>query len=343
MHFNGWAINYPYSFRSWREEDWYRYLDILSYQGVNLFYLWPFIEIMPVPLSPEDQAYLEECRRVVDYAQKKHGMEVWIMQCTNRVAKDRCGVADPRLRPYWRPSQEDLNPGNPEHFQAIMASREAMYRIINNADGVCNIDSDPGFYPGSPLSDYVKVLQGCRTLLDRHNIHGKQTKLINWMLWGWGRAERFQHKGLADHQLADPAKSQAGIAGAVVADLLSVRVPASREFQFLPMCREEGVLAKTVFLPMASSKASPPIRRTNVQIDEIRGTFDGQVAAFPELVGVMGNVQTPLLQFPNLYFFTSTMQDLDYRKHLREAKYCWTCRGICTLNISNSLPTASWR
>ena len=135
MHLNGWAINYPYSFRCWQEEDWQRYLDILSYQGVNLFYLWPFIEIMPVPLSPEDEAYLQECRRIVDYAQKKHGMEVWIMQCTNRVAKDRCGVADPRLRPYWRPSQEDLNPGNPQHFRAIMNSREAMYRIINNADG----------------------------------------------------------------------------------------------------------------------------------------------------------------------------------------------------------------
>ena len=81
LHFNGWAFHYPYSFRSWREKDWCSYLDLLAYQGVNLFYLWPFIEIMPVPLSPEDRAYLEECARVVDYAQHKHGMEVWIMQC----------------------------------------------------------------------------------------------------------------------------------------------------------------------------------------------------------------------------------------------------------------------
>ena len=138
----------------------------------------------------EDQAYLEECRRVVEYAQQKHGMEVWIMQCTNRVARDRCGVEDPRLRPYWRPSQEDLNPGNPEHFQAIMASREALYRIVNNVDGVCNIDSDPGAYAGSPLSDYLKVLRGCRDLLDRHNLHGKQTKLVNWMWCGWGLPPR---------------------------------------------------------------------------------------------------------------------------------------------------------
>ena len=31
----------------------------------------------------------------------------------------------------------------------------------------------------------------------------------------------------------------------------------------------------------------------------------------PELAGVMGNVQTPLLQFPHVYFYTSAMWDLD--------------------------------
>jgi len=306
MHFNGWAFNYPYSFRSWREEDWHRYLDVLAYQGVTLFYLWPFIEIMPVPLSPEDQAYLEECRRVVDYAQKKHGMEVWIMQCTNRVAKDRCGVADPRLRPYWRPSQEDLNPGNPEHFQAIMASREAMYRIINNADGVCNIDSDPGFYPGSPLSDYMKVLQGCRAMLDRHNLHGKQTKLINWLLWGWGRTDRISPAGLDEHQLRALRGTKQGL-------------PEPWELMcthssFLPICRQEKVLERTIFLPYGSIEGEPSYPSTNVTIDAIRQTFDNPIDKFPELAGAMGNVQTPLLQFPNVYFYTSAMWDADYRK-----------------------------
>jgi len=37
MHFNGWAFGYPYTFRGWREEDWQRYLDILSYQGIICF------------------------------------------------------------------------------------------------------------------------------------------------------------------------------------------------------------------------------------------------------------------------------------------------------------------
>ncbi len=314
MHFNGWAFEYPYSFRSWREEDWHRYLDILSYQGINLFYLWPFIEIMPVPLSSEDHAYLEECRRVVDYAQQKHGMEVWIMQCTNRVAKDRCGVADPRLRPYWRPSQEDLNPGTPEHYQAIMTSREAMYRIINNADGVCNIDSDPGFFPGSPLSDYIKVLQGCRELLDKHNIHGKQAKLINWMLWGWGR-ENMNGDGLPEHQRLTLQQIKQGLPEPWELICSQFGFLPADQHQFLPVCREEKVLEKAVFLPYGIIEFEPSYPKTNLEIKGIRETFINQADKFPELAGAMGNVQTPLLQFPDVYFFTSIMFDTAYRKH----------------------------
>jgi len=304
LHFNGWPFAYPHSFRRWREEDWQRYLDILAYQGVNLFYLWPFMEIMPVPLSPEDQAYLEECRRIVDYAQKKHGMEVWIMQCTNRVAKDRCGVADPKARPYWRPSQEDLNPANPEHFQAIMASREALYRAINNVDGVCNIDSDPGFYPGSPIDDYVKVLQGCRELLDRHNIHGKQAMLMSWMWAGWGqKQEGFFDLGHQDRTVKSLKQALTGTWGLVPG-----------RFDFLPICRQNGLMDKTILLPYGMIEDEPSYPWTNVRINGIRTTMDKGFPANPDLTGVIGNVQTPLLQLPHIYFVTSCIWNLDYRK-----------------------------
>jgi hypothetical protein len=304
MHFNGWAFNHPYTFRSWREADWQRYLDILAYQGVNLFYLWPFMEIIPVPLSREDLAYLEECRRVVDYAQKKHGMEVWIMQCTNRVARDRCGVADPRRRPYWRPSQEDLNPGNPQHFQSIMSSREAMYRVINNVDGVCNIDSDPGYCAGSPLGDYLKVLRGCRALLDRHNLQGKQAKLVHWMWCGWGLPPgRAFDPG---HQVLTIQSMRGGLAepwGLV-----------SGTFGYLSQCRQQGVLAKTVLLPYGVIEGEPSYPATNLNIEAVRAAMEAHLLKNRDLLGVMGNVQTPLVQLPHVYFYTSSIRDLDYCK-----------------------------
>ena len=307
VHFNGWPLNYPYSFRSWREEDWQCYLDLLSYQGVNLFYLWPFVEIMPVPFSAEDQAYLEECRRLIDYAQTKHGMEVWIMQCTNRVAKDRCGIADPRLRPYWRPeSQRDLDPGQPDDFRAILASREAMYRILDNADGVCNIDSDPGFCPGSSQDDYVKVLRACRELLDRHNIHGQEAKLINWMLWGWGREQKIEIQGLAEHQRDALRHLKQGLPDSLW--LISGQFP-----EFLPICREAGFAERTVLMPYGTIEFEPAYPQTNVQIGAIRDMYNGPDAQSTDVAGLMGNMQTPLLQFPNMFFFTSVLADADYR------------------------------
>jgi hypothetical protein len=198
-----------------------------------------------------------------------------------------------------------LNPGKPEDFRAIMASREAMYRVINNADGVCNIDSDPGYCPSSPLSDYVKALKGFRELLDRHNSHGKQAKLINWMWTGWGHpwekgvsAEEHQRRTirLLKTDLPEPWELIAGRG-----DLLSES-------------RAENVLGKTVLLPYGAIEDEPSYPTTNLHFDQIRRQFDDFAAKCPEFEGMMGNVQTPLLQFPHVFYFTSSMFDAEYRK-----------------------------
>ena len=293
MHLNGWPIGYPHGFRMWKEEDWRRYLDLLTCQGVNLLLLWPFMEIIPVPLSREDEEYLRECRRLVEFAQKTQGMEVWIMQCTNRVARDDCGVRDPRTRPYWRPSQQDLDPGDPEHFRAIMRSRETLYRIIDNADGVCNIDSDPGYLAGSPLEDYLKVLQGCRGLLDRHNIHGKDAKLVDWMWLGWGTApDRFFD-----------VSRQAETIRSLARDLPEPWMLLCGKPEFLTVCRELEVLDKTVLLPYGFIEFEPSFPGTNVAIDGLRAALETVISFSGELAGMMGNVQTPLLQIPHVGFF----------------------------------------
>ena len=55
IHLNGWPLKYPYAFRSWKEQDWKRFIDIAWAQRINLFYLWPFMEIIPVPMSADDE------------------------------------------------------------------------------------------------------------------------------------------------------------------------------------------------------------------------------------------------------------------------------------------------
>ncbi len=298
MHLNGWPMHRPYSFRSWNENDWCRYIDMLAHMGANLVYLWPFMDIMPVPLSAEDEEYLHEFRRVVDYAQKQHGMEVWIMQSANRVARDTCGVADPRHRPYWRPSQADRNPADPAEFAAIMESREALYRIVNNVDGVCTIDSDPGGWLGSPVSDYMKILRGCRALLDKHNIHGRDAKIINWLWTGWG------------HRLEIPGNLS------VIADTVRAmkaempepwRLIAGTE-AYLPICQAEGVLDHTIYVPYGAIEGEPSYPWTNIGLGGIDGLFAG-AAKYPGLLGVMGNTQCPLLQFPRVRAFLQLAWD----------------------------------
>jgi hypothetical protein len=158
IHLNGWPLNYPYAFRSWKEADWKKFIDIAWAQRINLFYLWPFMEILPVPLSAEDDAYLQEVRRVVDYAQNQRGMEVWIMQSANRIGTSDCGTPDPRVRPYWvSDCQKDMNPADPQQFERVLKSFEAFYKNVNNADAYCFIDSDPGGWPQSPVSDQLKI------------------------------------------------------------------------------------------------------------------------------------------------------------------------------------------
>ena len=188
MHFNGWAFGYPYTFRGWREEDWQRYLDILSYQGINLFYLWPFIEIMPVPLSERTGPIWKSAGA---WWTTRSRSTAWKSgSCSARTAWPAIGAAwtTRDCRPYWRPSQEDLNPGNPEHFRPSWRRARPCIASSTTSTACATSTPIPGAYAGSPLSDYVKVLRGCRDLLDRHNMHGKQAKLINWMWFGWGAA-----------------------------------------------------------------------------------------------------------------------------------------------------------
>ncbi|HEX4424164.1 MAG TPA: hypothetical protein VH079_02110 [Terriglobales bacterium] len=312
IHLNGWPLKYPYAFRSWKEEDWKHFIDIAWAQHINLFYLWPFMEIIPIPLSAEDQAYLQEVQRVIDYAQKQRGMEVWIMQSANRIGVGDCGIRDPRFRTYWvmGECQQDMNPADPEQFSKIEKSFEALYKTVNNADGFCFIDSDPGGWPRSPLSDQTKIFNAARKLLDRYSAKGAQTKLINWMWQGWGReydpTETNRRQHLVDfmdetirnfkENLKEPWELISGSAN------------------FLEASKKESVLNKTIYLQYGAIEMEPAFPLTNLGQESIREVFD-KAAMYPELRGVMGNNELMSLQFPRTFYFFKTAWDLKYENH----------------------------
>jgi hypothetical protein len=294
LHFNGWAANHPYSFRGWSEQDWCRAIDLYFHEGVNLLFLWPSIEIMPVPLSRADEAQLEEVHRVVEYAQKERGMQVWLMHSANRVAISDTGIPDPRHRPYWLPeAQVDLDPGRPDHLARILASREALYRVVDNLDGVAMIDSDPGGWNGSPVSAYVELCRQTRALLDRVTQAGARSTLVSWLWQGWGFTSW-------DPDARGPVITET--VRLLRAHLAEPWMLITGAGQYLPTLQREGVLGRTVFMPYGAIEAEPSLPFTNIDPASIDGAADG-AAAWPGLAGVMGNVQCPVLQLPAVHHF----------------------------------------
>ena len=322
FHMNGgWQLNHPYGFRTWTEEDWRRFVDIVWAERGNLIFIWPYVETMTVPLTAPDKAYLEEFRRITEYAQRRRGMEVWIMQSANRVAVSDCGVPDPMLRPHWiNGCQKDMDPADSGQFEKIEKSFEALYQVVNNADAFCLIDADPGGWPQSPISDQLKIFLAARKLLDRYNVHAGKTKLVDWMWIGWGRHKFFtatdrlvtgfdltdslQESDVAfmsrtirnfkDH-LSEPWELVAGMA------------------PYLDSSKQESTLKKTIYLPYGAIEMEPAFPATNMGFEPVRKVLD-KAESYPELRGWMGNNELMLLQFPRSYYFMNSLWDVRFRK-----------------------------
>ena len=320
IHLNGWPLNYPYAFRAWKEADWKRFVDIAWAQRINLFYLWPFMEVLPVPLSPDDEAYLQEVRRVVDYAQRQRGMDVWIMQSANRIGVSDCGTRDPRFRPYWvNDCQKDMNPADPAQFARIERSFAAFYTIVNNANAYVMIDSDPGGWPQSPLSDQARIFQAARRLLDQYAAPGTRPTLVDWMHVGWGRHKFFTSTDsvVAAYDWTDknPDESDVAFMGETIRTFKAhVDEPwglIAGQPPYLSVVAKEQVLGKTVYLPYGAIESEPAFPATNLGQDSVRRVFT-RAGEFAGLRGVMGNNQLVLLQFPRTYYFFASAWNTRY-------------------------------
>jgi hypothetical protein len=322
FHMNGgWQLNHPYGFRTWTEDDWKRFVDIVWAERGNLIFIWPYVETMTVPLSTADKAYLEEFRRITEYAQQQRGMEVWIMQSANRVALTDCDVAEPMLRPHWiNGCQKDMDPADPQQFAKIEDSFEALYRVVNNADAFCLIDSDPGGWPQSPISEQLKIFLAARKLLDRYNLHAEKTKLVDWMWIGWGRHKFFTaaDRLVTGFDLTDNLQENDAAFMRRTIRNFKEHLPEPWELiagmaPYLESSKQESTLEKTVYLPYGTIEMEPAFPSTNVGFQSVRRVLD-QAEAYPELRGWMGNNELMLLQFPRSYYYMNSLWDAQFRK-----------------------------
>jgi hypothetical protein len=213
-----------------------------------------------------------------------------------------------------------MNPANPAQFTRIMQSFEALYKTVNNADAFVMIDSDPGGWPQSPLSDQARIFQGARKLLDQYSLHRDTAVLVDWMHVGWGRHKFFTSTdsvvGAYDWTDKNPDESDVAFMGETIRNFRR-NVPEpwaliAGQSPYLSIVQEENVLGKTVYLPYGAIESEPAFPATNLGQEPVRKVFD-RADQFRGLRGVMGNNQLMLLQLFRTYYFFATAWDSSYK------------------------------
>jgi hypothetical protein len=192
----GWAYNHPYAARTWTDDDWRGYLDGLHRLGYNLVSIWPQLETMPHPLTPSDQAKLEQCRRVIDMAHRDFGMKAWIILCPNLIPIDDYARRAPFEKRSYYGAYIAVNPADARAMDDMMARRQSLLKPLAEMDGLVIIDSDPGGYPNSTNKEFVDLLIRHRQLLDR--LRPRAIELIYWVWCGWQECGRFYATGKCD-------------------------------------------------------------------------------------------------------------------------------------------------
>jgi hypothetical protein len=289
-----WRYNYPWATWSWRVEDWKRALDMAAYLRVNLVMLWPHMDMIAPPLSVPERDYLADIRVVIDYAHRKRGIKIWMVEGANVLLDSpevkRLPVERRDYYAYANMAGGGLkNPADPQQVAALMANREALHRAVPNADGYSLIDSDPGGWLGSPASEFVDLFVGNRKLLDQYHERPREAALVYWLLASWGTrtAEENWRDAIRDmeQRVSDPR------------EYLVIWAPQIR------LARELGILERTIFFPYGIIEGEPTFPLTNLNFMRIRKSLE-YTSDYAGLQGTMANSQTFFMQLPNLYYFT---------------------------------------
>ena len=277
-----WWYNHPYALRSWTLDDWKRYVDLLTHLGFNPIQMWPMMELIPHPMSPEDEAYLRKYAAVVDYVHEQRGMKAFIGSCPNNITEDARGV--PIEKREYFDFEKRLDPGAPANLERILEYRSDLYRTVPHADGYWVIDSDPGGWKGSPASAFVDILVGHRGLIDKFCREPGRQPLIYWMWMGWGA-------GKLDQNLRD---TLAGMVERINGPwLIHVCWP-----EHVQACEALKLQDRAIYFPYNMVEDEPSGPLTDIRLKRIQEAVE--YAADHKLKAIQGNAQTPIVQLPNI-------------------------------------------
>lgn len=104
----------------------------MAYFGLNLLMIWPIVDMMPHPLGDGDRTFLAKMREVTEYARRERGFEIWMGAAANTMIHGDGGVPVERREHDTRLDLRD--PTDPAGLARLLANREELYRILDNAD-----------------------------------------------------------------------------------------------------------------------------------------------------------------------------------------------------------------
>lgn len=307
-----WEFEYPFAVRSWQREDFAGWCELMKRLDMNLLMLWPLCEVMPPPLSAEDEAVLLDWKGIVADA-KARGLETWITQTPNCTTRPEI-AAKPFEKRHFYPFRVDVRLDDPAAREAYFQHRAALMRVLDNADGYVTIDGDPGGYPDATPQALLDVFQHDRQTLDALNRPDAQ--LVPWLWSGWG-GDWGAHG--AWQEPLEPLTRP-------VLELLKNEMP--QPFTLLPgrsnsdhfcngrknfaLVEEAGLIEQSVLLCYEIIEYEPTPPAINLQFDDIRRVLRQEKSLIEKSRGVMGNAQQPIMAVPNMYFFARAAREPEY-------------------------------
>jgi len=293
-----WAYSNPYAARTWTEDQWRGYLRGLNRLGYNLVQIWPMVETMPLPLTPSDEEHLEKLERVIRFAHDELSMRVYIGVAPNVSANEKAAQFPFQKRNYFD-VEALINPADRKAMDQEFERRRVLLEPLDEVDGLWVIDSDPGGWKGSSVSDFVEILARHRELLDKI---GSGIQLIYWMWAGW-----------VDEYKWDPETTENAQSWWVEAleglkrlnpEPWAVHACWPGHFKSLQVT---GTEARAHFYPYNLVEYEPAYPYTNWEPERIARAFEW-ASQFRYPMGVLANSQTHCVQIPHAYAFSHFAQ-----------------------------------
>ena len=309
-----WEFEYPFAVRNWKREDFANWCELMQRLGMNLLMLWPLVEVLPAPLSAQDEADLRDWKQIVEDA-KASGLETWVTLTANSTTKPEIAAKPSRSRHYY-PFRIDVRLDDETARGEYLAHRAAMLQVLDNADGYVTIDGDPGGYPGAKPEAFLQVLQADRAVLNR--LGRRDAKIIPWLWCGWG--SDWERNGVWKEPL-EPLTAplldalKAGRENLAPLEFLpgrSIREGHANGRENFEIAERAGVIEESTLLTYEIIEFEPTPPAVAIQFDDIRRVLRQEDLLIQKSRGLMGNAQQPIMVLPNLYFFARAAADREY-------------------------------